>query len=78
MKKHILDEAPRTLQEAYKLNEVTYLPHYRNSSVYVGPGYPRLTNKTHSADELVLQGAVLVKELLWVRSHHGIVSANNP
>lgn len=78
MKKHVLDEAPRTMQDAYKINEVIYLPHFRNSSVYVGPGYPRLTNKTYSSDELVLQGAVLVSELLWVRSHHGIVNANNP
>ena len=25
----------------YVLNGITYVPHFRNAHIYVGPGYPR-------------------------------------
>jgi len=45
MKRNTGEAAPVTAQAAYKLKDVTYVPHYRNSSLYVGPGYPKF-NRT--------------------------------
>jgi len=78
MKRNTQEAAPCSAQSAYKFNGVTYVPHYRNHSVYVGPGYPKHNRTRYSADELVLAGAALITELLWVRSNHGIVNEINP
>lgn len=77
MKRNTGEAAPCVAQVAYKLKNVTYVPHYRNNSLYVGPGYPRV-NRTYTAAELVLAGAASVHELLWSRANHGIVNAANP
>jgi hypothetical protein len=71
------EAAPVSVQMAYKLGDIVYVPHYRNSSVYVGPGYPR-NAKRYSAEQLVLAGAAVVNQLLWPRGNHGIVTDNNP
>ena len=52
---------------AYKLRGITYVPHYRSTNVYVGPGYAK-TGKEYSSKELISAGAVSVQETLWYRS----------
>ena len=78
MKRNSPEAAPQMAQIAYKLNTVTYVPHYRNGSVYVGPGYPKFNRTTYSAAELVLAGAAAVHKMLWIRANHGIVNEVNP
>jgi hypothetical protein len=64
------------LQTVYIANGVTYVPHYRNTSVFVGPGYPRHTQAQYSANDLIQGGAQKGMALLWRRSSSGVVSAN--
>lgn len=78
MKINVQDAAKLIPQVAYKMGDVTYVPHYRNSSVYVGPGYPRFNKTRYSVEQLALAGAVAVHEFLWVRSNHGIVTDEKP
>ena len=78
MKRNTGEATPVVAQVAYKLKDVTYVPHYRNCHLYVGPGYPRLNRTTYSAAEVVLAGAASVHEMLWTRSNHGIVNESNP
>jgi hypothetical protein len=78
MKRNTSEAAPVTAQVAYKLHDVTYVPHYRNSGVYVGPGYPKFTRRVYTAAELVLAGAASVHEMLWSRANHGIVNEIHP
>jgi hypothetical protein len=77
MKKNVQETAPLVPQLAYKLGGITYVPHYRNSSVYVGPGY-HLTHKRYSAEQLVLAGAAAVTQMLWIRGNYGVVTDGNP
>ena len=56
-------------------NGITFLPHYRNRHVFVGPGYPRFTQQHYSVTDLVNAGAKEDTEYLWQRSDHGVVSA---
>jgi hypothetical protein len=72
------ESAPLLAQVAYKLGDITYVPHYRNSSVYIGPGYPRVDKSRYSAEQLMLKGAIAVTEILWTRGNHGIVTDTNP
>jgi hypothetical protein len=65
------------LQTVYTANGVTYVPHYRNTSVFVGPGYPRRTQAQYSANDLVQGGAQRELALLWRRSSSGVVDANH-
>ena len=58
---------------AYQLNGITYLPHYKNKSVFVGPGYPAgagapLQKFCLSARQLSEAGALTVELMLWPRS----------
>jgi hypothetical protein len=78
MKRNSPEAAPQMAQIAYKLNTVTYVPHYRNGSVYVGPGYPKATKQRYSAEELLGAGDKPVQALLWLRGTYGIVSDVNP
>lgn len=71
------EPAVRTAQVAYKLGGITYVPHYRNNSIFVGPGYPIHTSKRFSASELVEAGATSIPEFLWARGAHGIVNETN-
>jgi len=72
------EPAVRTAQVAYKLGDITYVPHYRNHNIFVGPGYPIHTTRRFTASELVEAGAVSVPEFLWSRGAHGIVNEINP
>ena len=71
------DTAETQLQIVYRLNHITYLPHYRNSSVFVGPGYPLRTQAQYSVTDLVAAGAEKDTLALWHRSSTGIVNAQN-
>jgi hypothetical protein len=68
------DSASREFQTVFRFGDVTYVPHYRNSSVFVGPGYPRFTKERFSEEELIQLGASKQKSLLWTRGNHGTVS----
>ena len=68
------DSAPREFQMSFKFGDIVYVPHFRNSSVFVGPGYPRATRQRFSEEELVRLGATKVPTLLWTRGNHGIVN----
>ena len=61
-------------QAAYELRGIVYVPHYRNSDIYVGPGYPRHNMTRYSAAELELMGANPRIEFLWSRGIGGRVS----
>jgi hypothetical protein len=78
MKRNTAEPAPVLAQITYKIKGVTYVPHYRNSSIYVGPGYPRFTRARFSEAELLNAGAVAGHTTLWVRANHGIVTDINP
>jgi hypothetical protein len=60
------------------LNGVPYLPHYRNESVYVGPGYGKHNFDRYSEQQLLLKGAQYQTEVLWQRGVNGIINAKNP
>lgn len=62
----------------YDLNGITYVPHYRNKSIYVGPGYPRHTLMRYSDLEMQLRGAKPRTEMLWHRGDSGRVDDKNP
>ena len=70
------DTAPLLENYAYQLHGVTYLPHYRNEQVYVGPGYPVASN-TYSAVELVNAGANKIAMMLWSRGKVGVINSLN-
>ncbi len=63
---------------AYELRGITYLPHYRNKNVFVGPGYPRHTMMRYSDMEMQLMGATPKTMMLWARGENGHVSNGNP
>ena len=58
----------------YKKNGITYLPHYRNWSIFIGPGYPHACNKRYTAEELTEAGATKDVAMLWSRAQHGEVT----
>lgn len=41
----------------YVYQGITYVPHYQDAAKYVGPGYPRFTDKVYTAHELLDAGA---------------------
>jgi hypothetical protein len=66
------------MQTVYILGEVTYVPHYRNPSVFVGPGYPVFNKTRYSEEQLVYAGAKRNGFPLWKRGTHGIVTDQKP
>lgn len=62
----------------YKKNGVTYVPHYRNWSIYVGPGYPHACKEKYTAEELIAAGATKDIAMLWSRAQHGEVTDTRP
>lgn len=50
----------------YKLGGVTYVPHFQNDSVFVGPGHDK-TGIAYSANYLAGVGAKEEKAMLWRR-----------
>ena len=72
----IHDRAPLVENYAYQLKSVTFLPHYRNENIFVGPGYPRQTTTVYTADELLKAGAERIVISLWSRGKMGVVAKN--
>jgi hypothetical protein len=72
------DHAPTVNTTTYVINNVTYVPHFRNVNVFVGPGYPRSNRRLYTSDELLAAGATAVPKFLWSRGEHGNITAANP
>lgn len=72
--------APADLFESltFVLKGITYVPHYRNRKVFVGPGYGRHNLKRYTQEQLLVKGAKPVTQMLWHRGGEGIVSDDNP
>ena len=66
------DMVERAEYDVYTLHGVKYVPHYKNSSVYVGPGY-RDGDVAYSKAFMKQGGAKESKDLLWVRATLGAV-----
>ena len=73
-----VEKASTYSMTVYKKNGITYLPHYRNWSIFVGPGYPHACNKRYTAEELVAAGATKDVGMLWSRAQHGEVTDTRP
>lgn len=71
------DTAPRELTTVFQKDGITYVPHYRNASVFVGPGYPDKPTR-YSEEELIAAGAVRTEQFLWCRAQHGIITSGRP
>ena len=78
MTRNAFESTPRETYKVFFMGNIMYVPHYRNSSVYVGPGYPRLNTNRFSERDLIELGAMSSKAHLWTRSEHGIVNDRNP
>ena len=72
------ESAPRDSQMCFIKHGVTYVPHYRNKNIFVGPGYPKLNQNRFTREELLTRGAKYVDKMLWPRGEHGFVDAANP
>jgi hypothetical protein len=72
------DSVERYPTATYRLGEVLYVPHYRNSSIFVGPGYPKRDNRTYTVFALEDAGAVKETRMLWSRGLFGEVTTANP
>jgi hypothetical protein len=70
--------ADRCDRTAYVLKGITYVPHYRNENVFVGPGYGKHNFTRYSGAELMLMGATPTTEHLWLRGTNGTVDSRNP
>jgi hypothetical protein len=70
--------APREYATVYCKDNITYLPHYRNAAVFVGPGYPTHTLRRWSAEELETAGAQKMEAYLWPRGLYGTVTNTDP
>jgi len=67
MSQQVEERLPYTV---YVLKGITYVPHYRNESVYVGPAYD--WNQTaYSPEYLQRQGASVGTLYLWKRGISG-------
>ena len=77
-RRNVSEAAPRDFQTVLRFGDVVYVPHFRNSSVFVGPGYPRFTKQRYSEEELIRLGASREKVPLWSRGTHGIVDDVKP
>lgn len=53
---------------ALVLDGITYVPHYTEPELFVGPGFGRQHNNTRTAVQLRLRGARPVTEHLWKRA----------
>jgi len=59
-------------------DDVTYVPHYRNFNVYVGPGYGNVNYDLYTMNELVEDGAKVEIRFLWTRGAFGEVNERRP
>jgi hypothetical protein len=72
------DSVERYPTATYRLNDVLYVPHYRNSSIFVGPGYSNRNIRTYTAFALEDAGAMKETHMLWSRGIFGEVTTANP
>lgn len=77
-KRNVIDACPREFQNVLRYGDIVYVPHFRNSSVFVGPGYPRANRQRFSEEELIRLGASREKMPLWSRGTYGIVDDVKP
>lgn len=66
------DLVERAFYDVFTLDNIKYVPHYKNCSVYVGPGY-KDGGVAYSKDFMTRSGATKTQELLWTRSTFGTV-----
>lgn len=67
------------LQRVWVLKGITYVPHYRNSKLFVGPGYPRYNKSVYTEEFLLMQDAESATIPLWGRPDlPGAVDEANP
>jgi hypothetical protein len=72
------DKAELHIQTVFILDKITYLPHYRNNNVFVGPGYPKHNKFRYSAHDLLQAGALKSLYPLWSRGITDLVSDSRP
>jgi hypothetical protein len=72
------EKAPLVETTVYVLDGITYVPHYRNDTIFVGPGYPRTNTTRYPALKLIDLGAEKQSMFLWSRGMHGVVDATHP
>lgn len=65
-KKMVENESERAIYTVYTLGGVTYVPHFQNDSVFVGPGYDE-SGIAYSAQYLIAAGAQPQEASLWRR-----------
>lgn len=72
------DMVERAMYDVYVMDGIKYVPHYKNSSVYVGPGY-KDGDVAYSKAYMKRSGATESQDLLWVRGSFGeIKNVLNP
>ena len=77
-KNNRIDSVPLVQTRVYQGGGVTYVPHYRNDSIFVGPGYPICNQTRWTAEELEAAGATRAVMMLQHRGKHGQVNNLNP
>ena len=56
----------------FKLNDVIYLPHYQDSKLFVGPGYPALNKNVYTSAQMLEAGAKASIMYLWRRVEYSL------
>ena len=59
-------------------DNVTFVPHYRNFNVYVGPGYANTNLEVYTQEELISMGAKMEMRSMWSRAATGEVNERRP
>mgnify|MGYP006297041575 CR=1 FL=1 len=75
MKRDDTQKEEKYMYPIWVLNGIKYLPHYLNTSVFVGPGY-RDGGVAYSPEYLKSKGAIEILEPLWKRANIGQVVKN--
>ena len=65
-------------QTTYRKDGITFVPHFRNNNVFIGPGYPRHNQNRYTEAQLLEAGAVKQPRFLWSRGTAGVVNNANP
>ena len=68
-----MEIADKFATKVYKLDQVIYVPHYQDGSVYVRPGYGRVHRDVYTEKELIDAGAKPSNLMLWPRSKYGSI-----
>lgn len=61
---------PVMQQRAYLLDGVTFLPHYQEPGLFVGPGYGKHNRRRYTASSLRALGAEPTVMMLWERTQN--------